>query len=41
LRKLGYIARDIKEDEIFDTSLIRKIHPEKEHYGEGISEAPR
>lgn len=40
LKELGYIGRDIFPDEIFDPSLIRKIHPEKDHYGEGISEAP-
>jgi NitT/TauT family transport system substrate-binding protein len=37
LKGLGYINRDITNDEIFDTSLIRKIHPEKDHYGDGIS----
>jgi NitT/TauT family transport system substrate-binding protein len=33
LRKLGYIRREISQDEIFDLSLIRKIHPGKDHYG--------
>lgn len=37
LKKLGYINREIHADEIFDTSLLRKIHPEKDHYGDGIS----
>lgn len=37
LKRLGYINRVISADEIFDTSLIRKIHPEKDHYGDGIS----
>ena len=23
--------------EIFDTSLIEKVHPEKDHYGDGIA----
>ena len=32
LRRLGYMSRDVSPDEIFDTSLIRKIHPEKDHY---------
>ena len=32
LRKLGYIKRELDKDEIFDTSLIEKIHPEKDHY---------
>jgi NitT/TauT family transport system substrate-binding protein len=36
LRKLGYIKREPGRDEIFDTSLIEKIHPEKDHYGEGL-----
>lgn len=33
LRNLGYISRDIPSDEIFDFSLIKKIHPGKDHYG--------
>jgi NitT/TauT family transport system substrate-binding protein len=32
LKKLGYIKRELDKDEIFDTSLIAKIHPEKDHY---------
>lgn len=32
LKRLGYISREIVEGEIFDLSLIRKIHPEKDHY---------
>ncbi len=32
LKGLGYISREIPKDEIFDLSLIRKIHPEKDHY---------
>ena len=32
LRKLGYISRDVSREEIFDTSLIRKIHPPGDHY---------
>jgi NitT/TauT family transport system substrate-binding protein len=38
LKKLGYITRDVGPGEIFDTSVIRKVHPGKDHYGEGISE---
>lgn len=38
LRKLGYITREIPPDMIFDTSLIRKVHPPNDHYGDGISE---
>jgi NitT/TauT family transport system substrate-binding protein len=37
LRKLGYIKRELGRDEIFDTSLIEKVHPEKDHYGDGIA----
>ena len=37
LKRLGYINREISENEIFDLSLIEKIHPEKEHYSDGIS----
>jgi NitT/TauT family transport system substrate-binding protein len=32
LKGLGYIHREITSGEIFDTSLIKKIHPEKDHY---------
>lgn len=39
LKKLGYINREVTSDEIFDTSLIRKIHPQKDHYGDGISDS--
>ncbi len=39
LKRLGYIARDVAEDEIFDLSLIKKIHPGKDHYGGGIASA--
>lgn len=33
LRRLGYISREIPQQEIFDVSLIRKIHPAGDHYG--------
>jgi len=36
LKKLGYIKRELVMNEIFDTSLIEKIHPEKDHYEDGI-----
>lgn len=38
LKRLGYIKRDVGADEIFDTSLIKKIHPEKDHYEKGIAD---
>lgn len=37
LKKLGYTSRDIAPDEVFDTSLIKKVHPEKDHYRDGVS----
>lgn len=36
LKRLGYIKQLLSSDEIFDFSLIRQIHPGKDHYGEGI-----
>lgn len=39
MRKLGYIDRDLSEDEIFDVSLIREIHPEPDHYHTGRTAA--
>ncbi len=32
LRRLGYIVRDVAEQEIFDRTLIDMIHPESDHY---------
>jgi NitT/TauT family transport system substrate-binding protein len=37
LKKLGYIGREFSSGEIFDASLIEKVHPEKDHYGDGIA----
>ncbi len=37
LKRLEYISREILYNEIFDTSLIKKIHPAKDHYGDGIA----
>jgi len=37
LKKLGYIEREVTSNEIFETSLINSIHPEKDHYEDGIS----
>jgi NitT/TauT family transport system substrate-binding protein len=37
LKGLGYIRREILSDEIFDMSLVRKIHPATDHYNSGIS----
>lgn len=38
MKKLGYIGREIASSEIFDASLIMKIHPGKDHYEDGIAE---
>lgn len=40
LRRLGYIRREIASQEIFDASIISKIHPGKDHYGDGLSNVP-
>ena len=33
LKKMGYLARNLaKEEEIFYTEAIEKIHPEGHHY---------
>ncbi|MFO0754551.1 MAG: ABC transporter substrate-binding protein [Thermodesulfovibrionales bacterium] len=37
LRRLGYMERVPPEDRIFDTSLIRELHPPGHHYGDGIA----
>ncbi|MFX1319259.1 MAG: ABC transporter substrate-binding protein [Promethearchaeota archaeon] len=34
LREMGYIKRGLSEAEVFDTSLIRKIHPNPNHYND-------
>jgi len=39
LKKLGYIEREIASNEIFETSLINTIHPGKDHYEDGLSNA--
>jgi NitT/TauT family transport system substrate-binding protein len=36
MKKLGYISRLITCEEIFETSLIRKVHPGKDHYEKGL-----
>ncbi len=36
LNDLGYIRRRLAADEIFDRSLINKVHPENHHYNDGI-----
>jgi hypothetical protein len=29
---MGYIKGELSVEEVFDTSLIDRIHPEQEHY---------
>lgn len=44
LQRLGYIKEDIAEDRIFSREIIDGIHPEKDHYDDGIADtigAPR
>jgi len=36
LRKLGYIQQNIDEKRVFSRDLINKVHPEKDHYNQGI-----
>ena len=36
LKKLGYIGSDIERERIFYHDLIARIHPEREHYNDGI-----
>ena len=39
LYSLGYISRPVKKEEIFETSLVEKVHPRPHHYLAGISGA--
>jgi len=32
MRSLGYLSRDVAQEELFDTELIREVHPEPPHY---------
>jgi NitT/TauT family transport system substrate-binding protein len=34
LNKLGYIERQLTQDEIFDLSTIQRVHPLPDHYGD-------
>ncbi|MDD1701773.1 MAG: ABC transporter substrate-binding protein [Methanoregula sp.] len=36
LHALGYISRKVRENEIFERSLIESVHPEPHHYNAGI-----
>ena len=37
LGTLGYISRFVSREEIFDTTLVEKVHPGPHHYRAGIS----
>ena len=37
LMTLGYINRKVRSEDIFDTSVIQKVHPAKAHYEDGLS----
>ncbi len=37
LKSLGYIDREIASGEIFEMSLIKKVHPSNNHYNSGIA----
>ena len=39
LKKGGYIPSDVGQERIFSTGIIERIHPENEHYHEGIEMA--
>ncbi len=39
LKRLGYIAREMSEEEIFDLTLIKAVHPEPAHYEQGLASA--
>lgn len=36
LKRLGYVKGELSREEIFDTTVIDVVHPEKDHYGDGI-----
>lgn len=38
LQKLGYIKAGIDEKRIFNRDLIDRVHPGKDHYGDGITD---
>jgi NitT/TauT family transport system substrate-binding protein len=33
LKELGYIGRELRQEEIFDRSLVDEVHPGPDHYG--------
>jgi NitT/TauT family transport system substrate-binding protein len=39
LRKLGFIHQEIDENTVFARELIDRVHPEKDHYSDGIAES--
>jgi NitT/TauT family transport system substrate-binding protein len=39
LKKLGYIHEDVAQDRIFFRAIISRVHPGKDHYGDGMASA--
>jgi NitT/TauT family transport system substrate-binding protein len=39
LKKRGYIGSDVDQGRIFSREIINRIHPEQEHYRDGIAKA--
>ena len=37
LYALGYISRQVREEEVFDRSLIETVHPGPHHYNDGLA----
>ncbi len=37
LQKMGYIAKNLDESEVFHKNLIQKVHPEPSHYSEPLA----
>jgi len=36
LREMGYISRELRKEDVFDTNVIEKIHPERHHYSKDV-----
>ncbi len=41
LHRLGYISRPLVEEEIFEPSIVREVHPAPHHYNDGIQQGGR
>lgn len=38
--EMGYLERPLDRDEVFDRTLVRAVHPEPDHYGDGLDLGP-